>query len=174
MKTQLAVLSQFNKDLFITPYDNFGNNKPTGGGFWTSTLTEDGKSDWVDFAEKEEFYSPSKQSQLNFFEIEVKENVRVLTIDSKEDYEKALNEYGLDISNNSRLLMTSSNSMTGRTVILDYEKMKEDFDALSVTRQGRRENFYEFFGWDCESTVWFNMDCFESVKLVENKFKDVM
>lgn len=158
MKTQVIVSKEnidFNK--FIFPYGNKGNNKPINGGFWTSSMTDNNKSGWLEFTEREDFYDD--MSKLKIFQAEVSDKARVLMIDTKEDYEEALKSYGMPVDNKRHPIASVDNAQ-----ILDYEKLMLDYDALSLTANGLRNNYLTFYGWDCESTVWFNIDYFESIE----------
>ena len=145
MKTQVVVIKEdIDPNKVIVPYGNQGNNKPRNGGFWTSSITDNNKSGWLEFAEKEGFYDD--MSNLDVLQVEVSNEAKVLIINTKEDYEQALNKYGMEDS-----FGHSSN-------LLDFEKLMLDYDGLSLTEKGLHNAKYSFFGWDCESTVWFNID----------------
>lgn len=162
MKTQLFTFKgQFDKELFEAPSGNFENHKPRTGGLWTSTLIGYKKSDWTNFADSEEFYYPYEKAQLNYFAIDISECARVLTIDSVESYQAALEKYGEQVHYECSI---SSDIFKKTNIRLSYEKMMIDYDAINLTRKGIRDNYYEFHGWDCESTVWFNLNCFKSIK----------
>lgn len=157
MKTQIIVSKEnIDSNKFITPYGNRGNNKPNSGGFWTSSITENNKSAWIEFTEAEGFYEDT--SELMKFKAEVSKDARVLLIDSEEDYEKALETYGMPVDRMKNPLAM------GVSHILDFEKLMKDYDALSLTQRGMYRNRDAFYGWDCESTIWFNMGCFESIQ----------
>lgn len=152
MKTQLVVTDEtIDLNKFVTPFGNTGQNKPENGGFWTSTLIGDNQSDWLNFATSEGIYEDT--SGLDFHSVEVSKDARVLVIDTKEDYVKALETYGMEAQYPLSILNNGE--------ILDYEKLLMDYDALSLTRNGLSSNYREFYGWDCESTVWFNMEHLE-------------
>ena len=161
MKTQLAIRKN-NIDVakFVKPFGARSNNKPSGGGFWTSSQKENGKSDWIEFTEAEEFYEDTEK--LKVFSIEISDDARVLIIDSKEDYEQAIEKYGVIRDENDYIPSLMSNTL------LNYDELMSDYDALSVTDKGRIDNDLAFYGWDCESTVWFNMDHFENIKEITN------
>lgn len=158
MKNQVAVMKHdFDKDKFIAPYGNRGNNKPDNGGFWTSTQTEDGDSDWINFARREGFYEGNHG--LRKMNVTIADDSKMLIIDSREDYEQALETYGMKVDPIKKPLA----SIGRADKILDFEKLTKDYDALTLTKNGMRENNDYFYGWDCESTVWLNVDKFESV-----------
>lgn len=163
MKTQLVLMpGEITESLFLAPQGNFGNNKPLTGGFWTSSEIEPGISDWIDFAISEGIYDEEKLTALNLYSIEVCKSANVLVIDSRQDYMEALETYGESIIGNQRL--SNICFMHEKPVILDYKLLKEDYDGLQLTKKGRLENSNEFFCWDCESTVWFNINKFEKIK----------
>ncbi len=160
MKTQIVVINkneEINPSKFIKPEGNRGNNKPNKGGFWTSSITDDNKSGWINFAESNEFYND--WSELKILKVEIKNDARILFINSQEDYDKALEKYGRPADRLSNPLAF----FEGNTQILDFDKLTEDYDALSLTEDGLWTNYNTFYGWDCESTVWFNIECFESI-----------
>lgn len=162
MRTQVVIAREkidFNK--FVIPYGNRGNNKPSGGGFWTSSLKENGKSGWLEFTEAEGFYEGI--SGLTMYHVEISSNARILVIDTQEDYEKALEDYGMPAHNRKHPLAPASS-----TQVLDYEKLMMDYDAISLTEKGMYNNRSTFLMWDCESTVWINLNCFSNIIEVNN------
>lgn len=165
MKTQVAVCKEMiDLDRFVTPRGIRPDNKPETGGFWTSTLTANGKSGWLEFAEKEGIYSESKKQDLQVYHIDVANSARVLLINTIEDFEQAVKDYGF--------MQQEQNLFQGvyYEPRLNYDKLMKDYDALSVTSNALHENFLELYGWDCESTIWFNMDHL-NVKLISKGIK---
>ena len=78
IKTQIIVTDRkVDKEKFIASFENNWRNKPAAGGFWTSTLDEDGSSDWMRWAKSEGFY---EDSVLDTAVINISENANVLTI----------------------------------------------------------------------------------------------
>ena len=76
----------------------------------------------------------------------------MLTINSVEDYESALEAYGKNVGADERPFAIGSSR------VLDYSKIMEDFDCLRLTEDGLYANRMSFYTWDCESTIWFNTD----------------
>lgn len=152
MKTQLMIMKgSFDKSLFVIPDKNRGDNKPISGGIWTSTLIGKDSSDWDKFTSSEEFY----EEPIMKYIVEPKAGVRVLTINSLEDYQNALEIYGMNVDINEYPMAFSSNR------VLDYSKIIADFDCLRLTEDGLYANRMSFYTWDCESTIWFNTDGFD-------------
>lgn len=154
MKTQVILAKEeIEFDKFIKPKGTRKScNKPKSGGLWTSSLTEDGKSGWIHFVESEDFYED--MSKLKMYHVEVSNNARVLRIESKRDFQAALDKYGVNSLSKEEQFIFGFHSRK----ILDYTKLSKDFDALSVSKKGIAENYMELFSWDCESTVWFNLE----------------
>jgi hypothetical protein len=55
-------------------------------------------------------------------------------------------------------------------LMLDFTKMPEEWDGIHLTARGQEETRFDFnmtgvnlYGWDCESTIWFNFN-FEKVE----------
>lgn len=158
MKTQVVVSREaIGVDKFTSPYGNLGNNKPVSGGLWTSSLTDSGKSSWLEFAESEDFYSDD--DSLKVYSVEFSNEARLLTIDSEDDYKQALKKYGVATDNVKHPLAIISKAPH----ILDFEKIKKDYDALSLTQKGLHNNYFSFYGWDCESTVWLNINHIDEI-----------
>jgi len=161
MNTQLIVSKSdnINNNIFSKVKGNLGNNKPKLGGFWTSTKTEEGNSGWLEFAMNNDFYEDT--SSLFIHEAKVSPNAKVLIINSKEDYELALKTFGKQANSIENPLCSP---LTKNNMILDLEKISQVYHGLSLTKNGMIENYQEFYGWDCESTVWFTLDCLENFK----------
>lgn len=93
------------------------------------------------------------------------------SIDNSEDYQKIIekykesnDKYGSEVS----FLVTSS----GPDDLLDFDRLKEDYDGIRVTDKGMKENEEAFRHWSCESTLWFNLDHFENVEYKEKSYRE--
>jgi len=119
--------------------------KPKGG-LWTSTYHPKFISAWVFFC-KTEYPEPLQGASL--WQMTVKEDAKVYTIDTLEDLLK-LDEMGL----------LKDSAMPGGKVI-DFEKAAEVFDGIRLTDAGVENtgaaDFHipTLYGWDVESTLWF-------------------
>jgi hypothetical protein len=119
------------------------------GGLWTSTF-ENGKSDWVEWCEWENFFtSDSRDGWL----LIPNKAVKLITIDSYKDLENLYKNFGIELHQGYE--------------ILDFKKMANTFDGIHLTHKGRTETRlsapYNFNSWDVESTNWFRW-CFDEVK----------
>ena len=133
MKTQLSTI-KFSKEKFIQPGIMLDHiiNKPCGG-FWTSSQKENGKSDWIEFCERE--YESGLTGSV--YEYQVDQKSRILF--SSDDVSRF-------VINHPRL---------PNYKILDWDKIAQEYDGFSYDFGG---NYDLFYGWDVESSVWFNCD----------------
>lgn len=152
---------QINRQLFegskpqkekLNPVKNADWNKPAGG-LWTSCDLGNGMSDWMRWCVYEGFRGP----WFYVWELKVKPDARILVIDSLADLMNAYEMYPLQ------------NTIGFRKKVLNYEKMAQDFDGISLTSWGQRTTRFgdfsglDLYGWDCECTLWLNW-AFESVE----------
>ena len=137
----------------INPVKNAGWVKPRGG-LWTSSDLKDGTSDWVRWCTVEQFRGP----MFNLWGLEVKNDARVFVIDSMSDLHSLYNKYP---------------GQSNYKMVLDYEKIANDFDGINLTENGQASTRWgsasdprkrlDLYGWDCERTLWFRW-VFGSVK----------
>lgn len=152
----MIMRDKFNKDLFVQPIGNRGDNKPNAGGVWTSSLIGKHSSQWEQFTSAEGFY---EDTSIVKHIVKPNDDVKVLVIDSKEDYKLALDSYGINVDMNEH-------SMTfGAEKVLNYEQVMVDYDCIRLTEDGLYDNNPFFYTWDCESTLWFNVDKFDIVDI---------
>jgi len=145
-----------------------GMNKPCGG-LWTSSYFKDKKCGWEEWIEKEEF---DEDKYAKKWIVTINKDVKVLTIDSHKDMEKAYEDF----------------PFLGDRLVpeLDYEKIAKKYDIVHLTENGFKEcNLGEigkyiptfkflmltFDSWDCESSLILNWKCIETIK--EHKEYDV-
>lgn len=168
----VVLKGKIDPDKFVTPEGNMGNNKPNNGGIWTSTVDDSGESGWTKWTRKSMFYRRQKgRVTWDTAEIKISPEANILTIDNSEDYQKIIekykesnDKYGSEV----RFLVTSS----GPDDLLDFDRLKEDYDGIRVTDKGMKENEEAFRHWSCESTLWFNLDHFEDVEYKEKSYKE--
>lgn len=172
IKTQIVVTKQkIDKNKFVIPAENNGRNKPSIGGFWTSTLNDNGMSDWMSWTKSEEFYSYSKgKTVLDTATIQISENANVLTIDNREDYEKIIEKYKEKIDEQGEVKFVYT--LSGPEDLLDFNLLSKDYDGIRLTQKGIHENKKAFEFWDVESTLWFNLDNFETIDYEKGGYKE--
>jgi hypothetical protein len=129
------------------PISNAGWIKPKGG-LWTSPL--DSKHSWKQWCEAENFGNCSKEA---FFIIELKEEARILKVDSPYDLKQwpQVEESNPYLKNMNRFLP-------------DFETLTKSYDAIWLTEIGEtstRFGFhdkYSLYGWDCETVLILNKE----------------
>lgn len=126
--------------------DNRLDVKPYGG-LWTSTYTPNKENDchWIQWCKRENYWT----GHYGFL-LEVEDDLRAIVIDENEDLQWVVEEYG------------KSGSMRPDNKI-DFQRMANDgYDCMHLTRSGLREVEFpdegqpHLYGWDSESTLWFN------------------
>lgn len=171
--TQIAVIKgPIDPSKFVPPTGNQGNNKPNSGGFWTSSQGDDGESAWTKFTRKVMFYRTKKERVTwDIATITISPEARVLTIDTAEDYQKVIEKYKEPkdkYKGKFRFIVTNF----GPDEVLDYDLLMKDYDAIRITENALKENPKEFNHWSCESTVWFNLNQFDSIEYLEKGYKE--
>lgn len=148
MKPQLFFGNEPKKEL-ITPIKN--DWQKGKGGLWTSTF-ENGRSDWVEWCEREGFFTTDT---YDGWILTPNPNIKLITIDSYKDLENLFVNFSIELDNKHK--------------ILDFEKMANSFDGIHLTHKGQSETRlsypYNFNSWDVESTNWFRW-CFDEVKYI--------
>lgn len=147
---------EYNPNKFETVKNReFPKVKPTGG-LWTSTYTEKEciPSGWLEWCKIEQFISEKK---INGILLKPKKECKITEIDTLNDLKMILKKYP-----------TKPNIID--EIHIDFEKLANDFDGLHLTDEGQwntrltRPNLY---GWDSESTIWFNPDCLEQIGKID-------
>jgi hypothetical protein len=123
------------------PIKNRNFVKPTGG-LWASPV--DSEFGWKEWNEQNQFRDCSQS-----FSLRLKENARLYVIDTLQDLESApLLQYEY---------------MT----LIDFEALAKDYDGIWLTFEGMAETRFstplDLYGWDCESVLLFNDECFELI-----------
>jgi tRNA nucleotidyltransferase/poly(A) polymerase len=120
-------------------------DKPKGA-FWTSSL-EGGSSGWIEWCSWEMPHWIGNQAVL----FKPKGGAKVLWIRSPQDYQDVVDRYPFEGKFGDRGI--------------DWESLSKDYDA--VTCPGGRC----IYGWDAESTAWFNMNALQFERVVDVKHK---
>lgn len=129
--------TQFYRHKFLPITNNWV--KPNGG-LWTSPINSE--YGWKDWNEQSEF---AKCVRRNSFVIELNHDAKVFTIAGIDDLLKAP-LYG-----------------TGFGTYMNFEVIKDKYDAIHLTCKGEamtRHSTPNLCGWDCESVLLLNTDCF--------------
>tara|TARA_R110000823_G_scaffold153668_1_gene284449 strand:- start:309 stop:818 length:510 start_codon:yes stop_codon:yes gene_type:complete len=126
-------------------------NKPKGA-FWTSTHNTRG-SDWVDFAKYGFDWGDKLVSAL----LLKSTGGKILHIKSDRDYEKAYEKYPATSKSSSSLIQGKK--------WLDWKSLGKKYDAVHISNSALyNDNLY---GWDVESTAWFNMGKLKIDKVID-------
>lgn len=124
----------------MKPIRNYGFIKPNGG-LWTSTLNGD-SSDWIRWCEDNEFRVPGKWRGWTLKPVD---HARIYRVDSVSSATWLFSQYATDL----RVPFW----------LLDFEAVAWEWDAIHLTVKGeivtRMMQPITFYGWDCESTLWF-------------------
>lgn len=142
--------NSFIEDRF-TPITNASWVKPRGG-LWTSP--EDSTWGWKHWCDSEKFVLCSYD---NSFVVRLKENSKILKIDSEKDLSKALDLYGY-----GRQSPLDKVFLTGRKY-LNFEKIRNDgYSSIWLTTIGEIDTRFSepsnLYGWDCESVLILNKE----------------
>lgn len=145
-------------------------NKPLGG-LWASTYFQDEEnnhlSSWIDFCLTD--YWVDDQGWLDKYShgviFELNPNSKICEIDCLVDYLAVLEKYSINYK--------TCRYKKG----LDFEKLSKDYDAIHLTDNAVREmrfvldidDIMDFYSWDVESFVLFNLNCInrESIQYVK-------
>ena len=132
----------FNKDLF-TPIINRRNSAKPSGGLWASAT--DAEYGWKNWCEDSDF---RKCENENSFIFTLSDNARVLCINN--------------ISDTDNLPKTNGEFKLCTWVCLDFEKLKEKYDAIDVKISGDGI-YFGLYTWDCDSILIMNPDIIEVI-----------
>ncbi len=135
----------------------FPHIKPSGG-VWTSTYTkkESTPSDWLYFCKMEQLISEKK---IHGLLLKPKKECNIVEIDTINDLNDIIKKYP-DEPDEGYPLETRIN----------FEGLARDFDGLHLTYKGQWETRFtqpNLYGWDTESTIWFNPDCLEQIGKID-------
>ena len=124
--------------------------KPSGG-FWASSV--DAKVSWREWCESEDY---NMQKLKKSFDFTLRDNAKILHIKSKADFEKIKHEHPDWFIEPKWGFIEKA--------FLDFEKLSNLFDAIEINAGSDRELYFNFYGWDCDSIVIFNLNCVEYAK----------
>ena len=133
---------QFDSELFLEIKNRpFGWIKPYGG-LWASNINA--AYGWKDWCNDESFRECNEE---NSFKFTLKEGTKVLKIDNADLLKK------LPVFDNYIM-----------SVHLDFEKLKQQYDAIEVIISNDNKLYWDLYGWDCDSILIFNKDCIDILK----------
>jgi hypothetical protein len=114
-------------------------------GLWTSTWKGEPKvSGWVEWCRSESFGVGKLQTWL----LTPRADARIAIVDGMDDLKALLLRYPLHLGKAEDHFLQP----------LDFERMAQDYDGLHLTDEGQwatRLTQPSLYGWDCESTCWF-------------------
>ncbi len=134
---------KFEKDKFIE-IQNQIFNKPIGG-LWASPINS--KYGWKEWNESEKFV---ECNEFNSFKFQLKKGARILEIDSHEVVLK--------------LPIQGKYDMCHLMLPIDFEKIKNSYDAIEFLITKDRRLYWDLYGWDCDSILILNKECIVEVK----------
>jgi len=124
------------------------NNKPAGA-FWTSTLAGN-TSDWDEWMKGE---MPEWRGSEGVV-LGVKPGARIRHLRTKQQAEDFLDEYGVETPDFPSL-RSGGGVWTGLfEKVPDWPRVYRDYDAMHM--EGAALRHPAFYGWDAESTGWWN------------------
>lgn len=117
--------------------------KPNGG-LWASSI--DSEWGWKDWCESERFRECNKDNSFTFTLKEDAKVLRIETVDDLKDLPKMKIKYPIR-----------------STILLDFEKLKEKYDAIEVLISNTsfsvlddKSLYNALYGWDCDSILIMN------------------
>lgn len=134
----------------VKPIKNRDTWGKPAGGFWGSRI--DAGVSWKEWCEAE-YYEVQQLSR--HFDFTLKDGAKILQIKNKIEFEKIRQEH------KDWFLKPKWDFID--KFYLDFEKMSKLFDGIEVFAGSDRELYFDFYGWDCDSIVIFNLDCVEAV-----------
>lgn len=138
-----------NEDIFTKP----------AGGLWASRLNLDlNSTSWKDFCIGDEFRLESLNTYFDFI---LKDSARVLTIKSIDEIIE-LPRYENKLYNNFVKHFNSLNDIC----YLDFEKLKEDYDAIELFISEDYRLRHVFQGWDVDSILILNKEIVKEIKVL--------
>ena len=132
----------FDNELFDEITNERAWVKPIGG-LWASNINA--KYGWRDWCEEQRFRECSID---NSFKFKLKEDSRILKIDNSDILKK--------------LPIVNAPFRTS-WINLDFEKIKEEYDAIEVLISEDRRLYWDLYGWDCDSLLVLNKEVIEQI-----------
>ena len=168
MKTQLFIGSEPKEEKFEEVENREFPHAKCEGGFWTSSLDEDGECGWVKWTRRNSFSTHGVEVQV--WKIVPEEDLDIYVINSLEDLLDLVDEYGFQ----DHPVLDREEGFSHKYP--DWEAVSEDYDAVRLTSKGQTETRMprmrskiegleqkwegefppDLYGWDCESTLWFS------------------
>lgn len=152
---------KFDKALFESIKNRAHFIKPSGG-FWASRT--DAKYGWKEWNESSEFVNCDDNFKISFF---LSDNARVLEIHNVEDAKKMKKTH--EIKDELSEMFNVSFLQT-----IDFEKMKENYDAVELFISDDSKLYNELYGWDCDSILILNPDVVEEIDLEHSVADDIL
>lgn len=127
----------FDRNLFVPIANRKDFAKPIGGLWASATDAEYGWKDWC----KDSNFCECKEE--NSFKFILSDNARVLKINT--------------ISDTKYLPKADSTLKYCMWICLDFEKLKDEYDAIEIDISGDGI-YFGLYGWDCDSILIMNPD----------------
>lgn len=137
---------KFNSDSFVEIKNQMWN-KPFGG-LWASDVNA--RYGWKQWCKDEDFHDCVKENSFCF---KLKEKSKILLINSHNDLHKLPLEHGVPEYINNICLC------------IDFEKLKQEYDAIEVLISEDDKLYYDLYGWDCDSLLVLNKNCIDEIKI---------
>lgn len=137
---------KFDPNSFVEIRNNMWN-KPVGG-LWASDVNA--KFGWKQWCKDENFRNCTKE---NSFIFKLKEKSKILIIKSQNDL------HNLPLESNVPEYINNI------CLCIDFEKLKERYDALEILISNDRRLYNDLYGWDCDSLLVLNKNCIDEIKL---------
>lgn len=138
MHTQLH-LGEMPQEHLWNPIKNRNFMKPIGG-LWTSTFLPDGTSDWSRWCVDNDFLDVNA---IGKWLLTPSPNAILYIVENPEDI----------------AAICKGQSQRFSFATPDFEELMTRYDGITLTKQGQRNTRFSmphsFYGWDCESTIWF-------------------
>lgn len=132
---------KFNENLFAD-IKNCDFVKPHGG-LWASNVNA--KYGWKDWCKDNNFRDCLEENSFTF---KLKDNAKVLIIDDATKLKK---------------LPTIESIYKFSWINLDFEKIKQEYDAIEVLISEDMQLYWDLYGWDCDSLLVMNKDIIEII-----------
>ena len=125
----------------VTKFDKIKNIpefSKANGGFWGSRI--DAEYGWKDWCKNNDYDTDLKKH----FQFSLKDNAKVLIIDKCEKLKE--------------LPKVKSMFENPIFVLLDFEKLSKEYDAIEVLISKDGQLYWDLYGWDCDSIFIMNPD----------------